>query len=90
VYSVPIDDLELLSNDRELTVVLTCMGTAQNICCRDNTNIAYISADIGVWKYVDWDCFDFLSECYTTFKTVTLYNTLNRLCVCVCVWSWDS
>jgi len=33
--------------EKELKVLLTCMGTTQSICCRDNMKITHISAGIG-------------------------------------------
>jgi hypothetical protein len=41
--------------DKELKVLLNCMGTTQSISCRDHMNVAHISADIVLWTYVDWE-----------------------------------
>lgn len=53
-------------------VELTCMGTTQNICCRDNLKITHITAGIGFCTYVDWEFFAPLSEYYKTWKSITL------------------
>jgi hypothetical protein len=42
--------------------LLKCIGTTQSMRCRDHKNIAHVSADIGLWTYVDWDFFVNLSS----------------------------
>jgi hypothetical protein len=39
--------------DQELKVVLKCTGTTWSIICRDQMNIAHISAGTGFWTNVD-------------------------------------
>jgi hypothetical protein len=41
--------------DKELKVVLKCVGTTRSICCGDHTNIAHISAGIHYSTYVKPD-----------------------------------
>jgi hypothetical protein len=62
----------LLCNE-ELKVVLKLMGTTQNICCRYHMNIANISSGTVFWT--QWNFFAHLSEYYTPWKPVTIFNT---------------
>jgi hypothetical protein len=40
--------------DRELKLMLMCMETTENMCCRDNNNITHGTTGTGIWTCVDW------------------------------------